>query len=75
MMSNVQVEAGSLSLHPQAAQASRDVLHYTSKENNYASTISIRAIDPNRIRIVNEEGDVVMEEVEECKAFYQVKPL
>jgi len=65
------VPAGLLAAHPQAK--TDDVLHYVGTKANYASGISLRAIDPNRIKIVSEEGGgAVLEEVEEFKAFWQV---
>lgn len=37
-----------------------------------AAAISLRAIDPERYAIVNEEDGDVIEEIEESKAFYEV---
>lgn len=34
--------------------------------------MSLRAIDPERYAIVNEEDSEVIEEIEESKAFYEV---
>jgi len=36
------------------------------------AAISLRAIDPERYAIVNEEDGDVIEEIEESKAFYEV---
>ena len=50
-------------------------LLYTGSASNPASTIALRAIDPNRYSIIDESalgGGKLLEEVEENKAFYQV---
>lgn len=47
-------------------------LHYTGVLEVPAAAISLRAIDPERYAIVNEEDQEVIEEIEESKAFYEV---
>jgi DEAD/DEAH box helicase domain-containing protein len=48
-------------------------LHYTGPSNKPASTLTLRTIDPGRFTIVDQSaGNVVLEEVEESMAFYQV---
>jgi len=47
-------------------------LFYTGPLEVPAAAISLRAIDPERYAIVNEEDGDVIEEIEESKAFYEV---
>lgn len=53
--------------------ASTDALHYVGAHDSPAAHISLRAIDPERFRIVNEAAaGEVLEEIEESKAFWEV---
>ena len=47
-------------------------LHYCGHHDNPAKMISLRAIDPERYSILNEESGEVIEEIEESNAFYEV---
>ena len=47
-------------------------MHYTGPLETPAAAVSLRAIDPERYAIVNEEDSEVIEEIEESKAFYEV---
>lgn len=47
-------------------------LHYCGHHDNPAKLISLRAIDPERYAILNEETNEVIEEIEESNAFYEV---
>lgn len=47
-------------------------LFYSGVRDIPAAAISLRAIDPERYAIVNEEDGEVIEEIEESKAFYEV---
>ena len=62
--------AGSVSRHPRITNTR--ALFYTRTIDVPASVISLRAIDPERYAIVNEEDGDVIEEIEESKAFYEV---
>lgn len=61
---------GLVSRHPQTPEI--DALHYTGPLETPAAVVSLRAIDPERYAIVNEEDSEVIEEIEESKAFYEV---
>ena len=47
-------------------------LHYCGHHDHPAKLISLRAIDPERYAILNEETNEVIEEIEESNAFYEV---
>ncbi|KAK9842388.1 hypothetical protein WJX84_006352, partial [Apatococcus fuscideae] len=64
------MNAGLLARHPQATMAHG--LHYCGHHDNPAKLISLRAIDPERYAILNEENNEVIEEIEESNAFYEV---
>ena len=53
--------------------ASELALHYVGPSDIPAAAVSLRAIDPERYSIVNEDqnGETI-EEIEESKAFYEV---
>ena len=68
--SSWRLPAGLLARHPQAATAHG--LHYCGHHDNPAKLISLRAIDPERYAILNEENNEVIEEIEESNAFYEV---
>ena len=59
-----------VSRHPHTTNVR--ALFYTGPQELPAAAISLRAIDPERYAIVNEEDGDVMEEIEESKAFYEV---
>jgi DEAD/DEAH box helicase domain-containing protein len=48
------------------------ILHYSGPHNKPSSKIQLRAIDPGRYVIVDENTNTTLEEVEEGKAFFQV---
>lgn len=62
--------AGLLSRHPE--MRTDHSLHYVGPQSNPATSVSLRAIDPERYTIVNEADGTVLEEIEESKAFYEV---
>ena len=66
------ITAGLLGRHPQSV-ASELALHYVGPSDIPAAAVSLRAIDPERYSIVNEDqnGETI-EEIEESKAFYEV---
>ena len=61
--------AGVLGIHPTSAATGASRLYYVGKRSP-ARDVSLRAIDPERYKI--ECDGQVIEEVEACKAFYQV---
>eukprot|EP00891_Asterochloris_glomerata_P009914 jgi/Astpho2/9914/e_gw1.00152.3.1_t len=65
-------QQGLLGRHPQSV-ASELALHYVGPSDIPAAAVSLRAIDPERYSIVNEDqnGETI-EEIEESKAFYEV---
>ena len=62
--------AGLVSRHPHTTNVR--ALFYSGVLDTPAAAISLRAIDPERYAIVNEEDGDVIEEIEESKAFYEV---
>ena len=64
------LHSGLISRHPQTPEI--DALHYTGPLETPAAAVNLRAIDPERYAIVNEEDSEVIEEIEESKAFYEV---
>lgn len=62
--------AGLVSRHPHTTNTK--ALFYTGALEIPAAAVSLRAIDPERYAIVNEEDGDVIEEIEESKAFYEV---
>lgn len=62
--------AGLVSRHPHTTNVR--ALFYSGALDTPAAAISLRAIDPERYAIVNEEDGDVIEEIEESKAFYEV---
>ena len=61
---------GLVSRHPHTTNTR--ALYYSGVLDTPAAAISLRAIDPERYAIVNEEDGDVIEEIEESKAFYEV---
>ncbi|KAK9795209.1 hypothetical protein WJX73_000198 [Symbiochloris irregularis] len=61
---------GLLSRHPE--MRTDHSLHYVGPQSNPASSVSLRAIDPERYSIINEADGTTLEEIEESKAFYEV---
>ncbi|KAL0027014.1 hypothetical protein WJX79_008750 [Trebouxia sp. C0005] len=59
-----------VSRHPHTTNTR--ALFYTGLLEVPAAAVSLRAIDPERYAIVNEEDGDVIEEIEESKAFYEV---
>ncbi|KAL3131865.1 hypothetical protein ABBQ38_007575 [Trebouxia sp. C0009 RCD-2024] len=64
------VAQGLVSRHPHTTNVR--ALFYSGAQDVPAAAISLRAIDPERYAIVNEEDGDVIEEIEESKAFYEV---
>ncbi|KAL3163301.1 hypothetical protein ABBQ32_009693 [Trebouxia sp. C0010 RCD-2024] len=64
------VAQGLVSRHPHTTNVR--ALFYSGAQDTPAAAISLRAIDPERYAIVNEEDGDVIEEIEESKAFYEV---
>lgn len=62
------VWCGLLSYNPLARQE----LIYVGLYDQAAKQVSLRAIDPEKFRVINEVSGEVMEEIEESKAFYQI---
>jgi len=63
---------GVLNRHPHMPESAGALL-YVGTADNPAAAFSLRAIDPERYAIVNEAADgMVIEEIEESKAFYEV---
>lgn len=67
---DTQLCAGLVSRHPHTTNVR--ALYYSGVLDTPAAAISLRAIDPERYAIVNEEDGDVIEEIEESKAFYEV---
>ena len=59
-----------MSRHPHTTNTR--ALFYSGARDTPAAAISLRAIDPERYAIVNEDDGDVIEEIEESKAFYAV---
>lgn len=62
---------GCLSYHPMRDSSTR-IWSYIGHEKRPSHAISIRAIETEKYKLINNETDEVLEEIEESKAFFQL---
>ncbi|KAI3954476.1 hypothetical protein MKW92_053461 [Papaver armeniacum] len=62
---------GCLSYHPMHDSSTR-IWSYIGHEKRPSYAISIRAIETEKYKLINNETDEVLEEIEESKAFFQI---
>ncbi|KAI3953666.1 hypothetical protein MKW98_017490 [Papaver atlanticum] len=62
---------GCLSYHPMHDSSTR-IWSYIGHEKRPSHAISIRAIETEKYKLINNETDEVLEEIEESKAFFQI---
>ncbi|TVU33680.1 hypothetical protein EJB05_25513, partial [Eragrostis curvula] len=66
-------DKGSLANDPSAGpSSSSSVWKYVGPDKKPSSTVSIRAIEHDRYKVIDQQGYRLLEEIEESKAFFQV---